>query len=364
MLSVLWLLFIGAIVLLFLSAAVAPFESLGWWAGWFGESKAPPVPGHVTPQLADIPESKEPHFLVYLSGIGAIDAAGIPQEEIDWGKMAIKRLSNTTVVPDVYPYSVTNAGLTNERAFARMWGYLEKRRLKNPYDLLQFLINIRNMFQVAISADRRYGPIYNLGVANEIVEALQLRGYRIGSGKPVTIIGFSGGAQIAIGAATFLKPLLRQAPIRVISIGGVMSDDIGIKNLTKLYHLWGDDDPLHGLGEKLYAGRWKWFPQSIWNQALYNGVIEFVPMGKMHHNGSTNYFSWVAFTPDGRSHAIATIDVIGDLLVREKLVDATDLAAAREATDPEARAYADARVAEVAEARAEREAKKKKQKVA
>ncbi|NJM09036.1 hypothetical protein HC891_26825, partial [Candidatus Gracilibacteria bacterium] len=345
-LSTLNLIFIGAIVLLFLSAAVAPLESLGWWAGWFGDKEAPPVPGQAKIIATDVPESSNPHFVVYLSGIGAMDPESIPQEEIDWGLMAVKRLPNTTVVPDVYPYSVTNAGLGTQRFFAHMWNWLEQRRLKNPYDVFQFLINIRNMFQVAISADRRYGPIYNLGVSNEIVKALQLRGYRIGSGKPVTLLGFSGGAQIAVGVATFLKPVLR-APIRVISIGGVMSDDIGLNNIDKLYHLWGHLDPLHGLGHKLYAGRWKWFPQSDWNRAMAAGRIEFVDMGKMHHNGGTNYFSWTSFTPDGRSHALATIDMVGEVLVRESLIDPVALKQAQAATDVEAEAYAVARLAEM-----------------
>jgi hypothetical protein len=354
-LSTLNLLFIGAIVLLLLSAAVAPLESLGWWAGWFGEDKALPVPGKAPAITKSVPESPNSHFLVYLSGIGAMDPESIPQEEIDWGRMAMKRLPQTTFVPDVFPYSVTNSGLETQKFFSKMWNYLEQRRLKNPYDLLQFLINIRNMFNVAISADRRYGPIYNLGVANEIVAALQLRGYCVGSGKPVTILGFSGGAQIALGTATFLKPMLR-----VISVGGVMSDDVGVKALDKLYHLWGHLDPLQGLGEKLYAGRWKWFPTSEWNQALAQGTIEFVDMGQMHHNGSTNYFSWTAFTPDGRSHAIATIDMLGEVLVKERLMDPAALKVAQEATDVAARAYEQARVEEAAKAAAAKKAKKAK----
>ncbi len=359
-LSTLSLLLIGALVLLFLSAAVAPLESLGWWAGWFGEDKAPPVPGEVPEPVVAVAESPNQHFLVYLSGIGAMNPEAIPQEEIDWGLMAIKRLPQTTPVPDVYPYSVTNSGLQTQRFFSRMWNYLEQRRLKNPYDVLQFLINIRNMFQVAISADRRYGPIYNLGVANAIVKALQGRGYRVGSGKPVTLLGFSGGAQIAIGTATFLKPMLH-APLRVISIGGVMSDDVGLKSVDKLFHLWGHLDPLQGLGEKLYAGRWKWFPTSDWNQAMAQGRIEFIDMGQMHHNGSTNYFSWTAFTPQGQSHAIATIDKVGELLVREGLMDQQALQVAQAATNAEARVYEQARVSEDRQAKlAKQEAKKKK----
>ena len=32
------------------------------------------------------------HFLVYLSGIGAMDPHSIPQEEIDWGRLAMRRI--------------------------------------------------------------------------------------------------------------------------------------------------------------------------------------------------------------------------------------------------------------------------------
>lgn len=344
MISLLGTVVVSALILLCITAALAPFESLGWWAGWFGDSKTPPVPGQ-TP-VVDQPSEKSQyhHFLVYLSGIGAMDPRSIPQEEIDWGCLAVKRIPQTTFVLDVYPYSVTNTGLGAERMFSRLWSYLDRRRLKNPYDVLQFLINIRNLFQVAISADRRYGPIYNLGVAKEIIKALQLRGYELGSGAPVTLVGFSGGAQVALGASTFLKPMLN-APIRIISLGGVMSDDVGVRAIDKLYHLWGTRDPLHGLGQKLYAGRWPIFPNSDWNQALSMGKIEFISMGPMHHNGSTNYFSWTAFTSQGVSHALATIDMINMLLLKEGLIDAKAIHSAQAATNAEARAYSETHIA-------------------
>ncbi len=351
-LSTLNLLITGLILLIVLGALLAPFESLGWWAGWFGEKPAPPRPDQAAPD-AGVTEHPAQSALVYLSGIGAIDAASIPQEEIDWGKMAVKRLPGVLVVPDIYPYSVTNAGLTADRTFSKVYRWMEQRRLENPYDALQFVINLRNLFQVAVSADRRYGPIYNLGVANEIVKALQSRGYRVGSGKPVALVGFSGGGQVAVGAASYLAPLL-QAPIRVISVGGVMSDDPGLNHLTRLYHLYGEADPVQKLGHWLYAGRWKWFPNSDWNRAAAAGKIEEISMGPMGHNGAKNYFSWTAFTSEGTSHAIATIDKIGDLLAQDGLIDPAALQAARAATDPEARAYEAARIAEAARARASR----------
>jgi hypothetical protein len=137
-----------------------------------------------------------------------------------------------------------------------------------------------------------------------------------------------------------------------------MSDDVGVRSMDKLYHIWGELDPLHGLGAKLYAGRWPVFKNSEWNQALAQGKIEFVNMGKMHHNGSTNYFSWTAFTPEGESHAVATIDMINAVLVKEGLVDPEAVREAEAATDAEARAIADEFVAKAAAAKRAKAAKK------
>lgn len=135
-LSTLSLLFTGLILLIIVGALLAPLESLGWWAGWYGEKETPPVPGRATAVAAGVPETTAKSTLVYLSGIGAIDADSIPQEEIDWGQFALKRLPGVLVVPDVYPYSVTNAGLTADRGFSKMYAWMEQRRLENPYDAL------------------------------------------------------------------------------------------------------------------------------------------------------------------------------------------------------------------------------------
>lgn len=159
----------------------------------------------------------------------------------------------------------------------------------------------------------------------------------------MTLVGYSGGGQIALGAATFLRPLLK-APLRVISIGGVLSDDIGLGQVTRLYHLYGERDSLQGVGALLYAGRWPWFPHSLWNRTHRAGRIRFVSLGPVPHNGPHNYFSWTARNRDGRSHAVTTIDAIGDILMHEGLIEPHDLQAARVATAADIEAYEAARV--------------------
>src|SRR6201999_4451186 len=118
-----------------------------------------------------------------------------------------------------------------------------------------WLVNLRNIFQVAVSVDHRYGPFFNLGAAEGIVSALQAHGYRVGSGCPLVLIGYSGGAQVSLGTATYLASLVK-APIQVISIGGVMSADPGCYSIQHLYHLFGAADTMDRIGKIAFAGRW------------------------------------------------------------------------------------------------------------
>ncbi len=216
-------LLIGLILIIALLAILAPLESLGWWAGWFGEHEKPPEP---TSPSAEPEVNPAGHFLVYLSGIGAITDDSIPEEEIHWLPMLASRLTGTALIKDVFPYRVTGAGLTGQWTFAWLWTRIEHIRGERPTALLPNLVNIRNMLQMAVSADPRYGPIYNLGVAQAIVASLARHGYQQGSRVPVTLLGWSGGGQIALGTVTFLRRMLG-APIRVVSVGGVMSNDPG-----------------------------------------------------------------------------------------------------------------------------------------
>ena len=196
------LLITAVLTLLFIWAALSPLESLGWYAGWFGaEAEADPNASSTpVPAEAAIP-SPVPHYLIYLSGIGAIAANSIPDEEFPFIAGLEENLPTTKVISDVFPYTVTSMGLTGQRVTASLWRWVERLRLKNPMAVAALIVNVRNMFQVAISADRRYGPIYNWGVARAIRDKLVLHGYPIRSKTPVTLLGWSGGSQIALGAA-------------------------------------------------------------------------------------------------------------------------------------------------------------------
>ena len=98
-------------------------------------------------------------------------------------------------------------------------------------NLLTRLIDWRNLTQVLVSMDPRYGPIYNAGGARSLYAALVNHGYVAASGAPVVLIGYSGGAQVCLGAATYLKPAL-DAPLTVVSLGGAVGSDRGLESST------------------------------------------------------------------------------------------------------------------------------------
>jgi hypothetical protein len=125
--------------------------------------------------------------------------------------------NDIAIIRGIMPYSVLHLSLTSsERSFAWFWRFLDQKRQGSPSRIISFLINIHNILIVSVSADLPYGPIYNRGIAQVMYESLINHGYKHGSGIPVTLIGFSGGRQIAMGSAAFVKEAL-DAPIDIIS---------------------------------------------------------------------------------------------------------------------------------------------------
>lgn len=301
------MLLIGIAVLAFLvMALLAPLDSLGWWAGW---RKREPEQREAPEAAPDAPRPAEAErYVVYLSGIGKASGHWSFPEEVDFIARLKKALPNTVVVDDIFPYSVTFHGLEEERFFNVLWSLVNERLLHRPTATVGWLVNLRNIFQVAVSVDHRYGPFFNLGAAQSVVEALQAHGYRVGSRRPVVMIGYSGGAQVSIGAATYLAQMLK-APIQVISIGGVMSADPGCHWVQHLHHVYGADDAMDRIGKIAFAGRWPAMKQSPWNMIVAEKKLTLVPMGPVTHNGPLGYFSQEPL-PDGQPRVEATVDVV------------------------------------------------------
>lgn len=299
-----------ALLALLIAGALAPLETLGWWAGWYGPSRDAWRAG-APPEGAPPPRER---YLVFLSGIHSVSDETQAGREIALLERLAVRFPALEIV-QVFPYSVTNRALTGQRVFSWFWRWLHDRKLsgRTLAGLTSQLINLRNVWQVLVSADRRYGPLYNQGSAELIARTLLERGYDPELRAPVTLIGYSGGAQIAAGAAPHLRALLR-GPVEVISLGGVLSSDPGLLEIERLYLLNGRRDRVQRLGSLLFPGRWALLGHSSWNRADAQGRIVRVDMGPADHTGRWGYFDEDAPLPDGRSYLALTLDVVSAIL--------------------------------------------------
>lgn len=295
---------IAALVFVLLS----PLESLRWWADR-GEREVRDTFELLPKESCAATDSHR--FLVYLSGVGVLGGDELSGRELAWLESVAAEVPDVKIVADVFPYSVDNSGLL-QRATVWLWGFLDRTRRRMYANPVHFLINFRNITQVLVSSDPRYGPTQSIGLAQEIWHSLQRHGYRPGSGDPVYLAGFSGGAQMALGAGWFLRGI--GVPVSLISIGGIFGDDPGLDRMGHVWHLSGSSDKMQHLGDVVFPGRWPTAPLSTWGRARREGRVTRKVIGPMQHDGAKAYFGRRAFAPDGRNYAEITRDAVVEIL--------------------------------------------------
>jgi hypothetical protein len=314
--------FLSSLLTIFVLALIvilvtSPFESLQWWAGWIEELPA----ASSTPAAATLAAGASPstadQFVIFLSGVGTLggDLDASEQRLVD---LLQAGLPGGAVLAGFFPFSVREGTLTEKRRTAPVWRWLAGVRERRP-SLVARLIDWRNLTQVFVSMDPRYGPIYNKGVEEKLAAALCAHGYVVDSGVPITLIGYSGGAQISLGAAFYLHYELR-SPVSVISLGGVLGDDPGLETVAHLYHLWGSKDLEAGLAATVVPARWRISRRSRWNRALGAGRVTQRCLGAMHHTGPTGYLDPASVAADGQSYLDVTASTMLGILEAGGLV--------------------------------------------
>ncbi|NOK62491.1 MAG: hypothetical protein GFH27_549293n225 [Chloroflexi bacterium AL-W] len=300
------------IAALLISAVLAPIGALRWWGR--RRSATQVIVDPLSPAKPAISSEMAEHYIVYLSGIGDISGEYLSPYELQFLDRLTQHLPQTPIVRDVFAFSVENLGLTSDRLLSRFWKGIHALKMqKGRFARLSLLINIRNLIQVGVSVDRRYGPIYNYGTAEMVLQGLLRQGYQLGSGKPVTLLGYSGGGQISLGSARYLKETIK-APLQVISLGGVLSNDPGIEYVDHIYHLYGAHDSAQALGAILFPGRWPWFSQSLWNKALGQRKISLLCIGPMAHRGKHSYMDVHSAFDQDRNYCDVTVDYIVNIV--------------------------------------------------
>lgn len=304
------LVWIGVIALI-AAALLSPLETLGWWAGWYEDTP------NISPsdsQTQPTPEQKTTRYVIYLDGVSQSKFVHTPDIQDFFAALEPALPQDVELIKEIMVYSVRDEPLTADRPLSFLWRLADRFRFKNPDSLFGFLVNIRNSLVVAVSADKRYGPIYNFGIARVMYQALRRQGYQIDSRTPITLIGFSGGGQMAVAAAPYLRRSLN-APIDVISLGGVMSGNVNLLRLEHLYHLSGDKDMVERIGAVMFPKRWAIFFLSYWNRAKRMGKVSLISLGSVGHQVPGGIMDPEQRLPDGRTHLQQTIDWIVEIIL-------------------------------------------------
>ena len=169
---------------LIVALMLAPLETMGWWAGWWlTDSERAEAEGEDNTTDSDTksrghgPCHDAAHYVVFLTGIGgSTEEVNVPEEK-HFLQALREALPNICLIEDIYPYSVANRGLLENRLLAPLWRWVLKRKLSGQRRL-GFIINLRNLFQVLVCADDRYGAFFSNGAAKVIFARAKAAGVR------------------------------------------------------------------------------------------------------------------------------------------------------------------------------------------
>ncbi|MFJ4834349.1 hypothetical protein ACIP79_31220 [Streptomyces sp. NPDC088747] len=289
---VLWVFAIGPALLA--EALLARYEVLAYGAGW--RRPVDELPEGVPYARGASPGTPPDAYLVYLDGIGKRRV----RDSRDGGQLVkalISRAPELRVLGQVQPYSP----LADPLADRPVWAWLRRR--------IALLLFLHNVMQIFVAADHRYRPLYNRAVGSQISTQLQLAGYQPGSGIPVVLLSYSGGAQVAGGAVDELHAQL-PAPLLLITLGGFHNGANDLTRAEHLHRLTSAGDRIERVGTWLFPQRWPLFRGSAWNRAERAGKVTVHRLDPATHVGPRSYISTTARLPDGRSHLDRTADTV------------------------------------------------------
>lgn len=297
---------------------ISPVGTLMWWLGQGAETvglkKNQPYTLPPNNAVTSVVKSSQINcYIVYLSGVGDFSANELTPGEEEFLDRIVKINPNCVAVGDVFPYSAANKSLGGQRVLAPLWNFANKA--DGLFGIANVLIKIRNIWRFAISADPRYGEVYNQGIADAIIERMNAK-YPIAQvqNKPFKIIlaGTSGGVEVSLGAASYLNKWL-DAKIIIVSIGGVFNGRTGFNASEHFYHLRGRRDWVEDIGGIIFPSRWLWNVGSEYNQARLRGKYTASISGPHTHDGPEGYFGQEIAQENDITYVELTLEEINQL---------------------------------------------------
>jgi hypothetical protein len=307
-------------LILLVWGTLSPVGTLVWWlkegAETLGLKKNQPKRSLSSSSSASVSNSSKINcYIVFLPGVGDFSTDQLTPGEKLFLERLVKIHPNCVAVDDVFPYSVANESLGGKRLLAPLWRFANQAQ--GWLEMADILIKIRNLWRFAISVDDRYGPIYNQGIANAIIDRMNAA-HPIPSSPnqqlKIILIGTSGGAQVALGATPYLDQWL-DSQIIVVSVGGVFAGTDGFQSAEHVYHLQGRRDWIEDIGSVVFPSRWPWSVGSQFNQALRQNHFTIQTTGPHDHDGSTGYFGEKLVKPKGITYVDLTLQEVNKLPV-------------------------------------------------
>ena len=237
------------------------------------------------------------HFLVYLDGIHQSEESHPPRVQEFLNCLESEIANDSLLVKGIEAYTITDVGLRAASYSRWFWQRLFALQEHHANAFVQFVcafcIQANNVIKVGISSDRRYGPVMNYELALKIARRLEQLDFHPSHAFRVVLVGYSGGAEMAIGTAEILQKLCF-SPVQVITVCGVFSGNAALESIQDVAMVVGSKDPVAAFGRLAYPGRLSLLPLTNWNRWQRSHSLHRYQIDRMSHNGSSGPFS-VAF---------------------------------------------------------------------
>ena len=283
----------AVVVVLALVGVYSVMVDFVFWEGWM--QSFPDASGLFVGN--EEKRSEHRHFLVYLDGIHQSEENHPPRVQEFLNCLESEIDNDSLLVKGIEAYTVTDVGLRSDSYSRWFWRWLFSLQEHHPNGIVQFIcafcIQANNVIKVGISSDRRYGPVMNYELALKIARRLEQLDFHPLHASRVILVGYSGGAEMAIGTAEMLQKLCC-SPVQVITICGVFSGNAALESIQDVAMVVGSQDPVAAFGRIAYPGRLGLLPLTNWNRWQRSHCLHRYCIERMSHNGSSGPFS-VAF---------------------------------------------------------------------
>ncbi len=266
----------------------------------------------VGPDVGDTGSGPE-GYVVYLDGVGRYDRRSTPAGRAFAGAVA-QRLPRWTVVLSLMPNDITQEPAWQRPVTGRLWRGLHRA---SPKTLLA-----RGVWEAVVSLDPRYRDRLAQEHTRQLVAHLTAAGYVVGSGRPVVLVGLSGGAQTALRAASDAARSLGGAPLDVVTLGAFADGSADLDGVRRVHAVVSWADPAELLPVLLFPSRWTALGVGAWRRAKLAGTVVVRRHDYATHTGPKSYLSGTARARDGRTRLAQTADLVA-AAARQLLADRT-----------------------------------------